>query len=1040
VSPPPFSFDPRLIAYKVKVVRCFFSVWAGIILPLGLLRADPADDLYNQGAAALDQNDYAAAEKAFDQIITDYPNSPNIHQVRLDAGIAAMHLGEYTKAFQSLDKEIIPSAPFRGAALFYKGLTQLTEAGSFPEGAQRQIEFGRAAATLTQLIDDATSSPTPDNQTYLEDAYDNRALAYFYGEKLADAEADVQRLLEPPFSGSLRRPDYLLLLGNLYAREAGEALDHKQAPDAVRALAEKAIGAFDQVSRDPNALVQANEADMAKAEVLYLIASLDLPDLAGYQKAIEAFHAVRRKDDLVPLQEARLTALKAQSQAQLQASQGKIDSGTSRLIERETTRLADLKNGPDPIIQALIRLAECYNAMAQGNEARTILHRLSRAPLTKDQQQEVDFALIYSYVLGGQTGNADRALTDYLARHPGDPQAQSLSVQMARNLVERKDYKGALLQAERSLKDFPQGQYAADAIELKAAALHGLGRDSDATAVADNFLRQNPTSPVAIGLMLTRAQDETAQGNLAAALADYATVKNNNSAGALQAGGAAGYIQTLQSLGKTDDVIRESRAFVAKFPTSPAVPGVLVMSAVAMDKKHDPGAVAALQDVARKYPSDDENSAAPFALYYVVNIYQRAGNIPAMIQAAADLKKAFPDRYPLLLQAADAVSAAYVKEKNFDAAIAEYQSLADSAPAEVAATARTKIGDLWLKAAKSMGAYQSMQQESNRTEALRRLGRAEQAFLGVLKNNPDQLDAVDDAFAGLDRVLLQRRSWGLLQDADFESYFAKLTGDLAAGEMATRLELAKAGLVFIEKDGRKQYPAALARFRAALAANPGLRLTRLEADHEGELLLAAGDADGARQVYTTLLASGTDPATQADGDYGLGAAYLAQGNVARAGDYFAAMKALSGGAAWHPHILDADYGLALAAERSGSPADLAQAKQSYAMLMQAPQASLELQARAMLGYGRILDKEGHGTKPAAPGSIEYAVHYYQQIDTIFGPALPELSAEGLYDAGQVYESAGDKADALKQYQAIEKNYQTTAPDWAAKAQAAGAKN
>ena len=67
------------------------------------------------------------------------------------------------------------------------------------------------------------------------------------------------------------------------------------------------------------------------------------------------------------------------------------------------------------------------------------------------------------------------------------------------------------------------------------------------------------------------------------------------------------------------------------------------------------------------------------------------------------------------------------------------------------------------------------------------------------------------------------------------------------------------------------------------------------------------------------------------------------------------------------------------------------------------------------------------------------VHYYQEPNTLFGPAVPELSAEGLFDAGQAYAKAGDKANAKKQYDDLLKAYATTAPDWAAKAQAARAK-
>ena len=1037
--PMQISLIPGKIASKVTIVKWILagSIWLGGGA-LALV-ADQADDLYNQGLAAMSSGDYNSAVQAFDQIIHNYPNSPTIDDVRLRAGFAYLHLGNDDLAIDRLAKETAANAPAadRGTALFYTGLAQLSEGGKLPQGYSRTGKFNDAVRTMTTLIDYLTSSPGNTAQDYLEEAYYNRSLAHFYAGDFAHAEGDVQDLLQK-FPDSLSRSDYLLLLGNLYAREASEALAAKK-PDAdVRGLAAKANAAFDQVIGDNTALVQANQARLAKAEVLYLVATLDSSGADGYQAALEAFRAVERKDDLIPQEQKNLDALIAKNQASVAHAQSTLGNETSRLIDRETGRLAELKSGPDPVIQALIRIAECYNAMKQGDEARTVMHRLiEHGTLAADQRQEVDFALIYSYVLGGDADKADKALTDYLSRHPGDSQAEGISVQLAGSLMKARNYAAALAQADRSLHDFPKGADVAAAIELKAQALTGLNRLAEARTVENDFLRENPSSPAAIGLLLSRAQGAAAQGNLKDALADYKSVGDNNAAGDFQASGAAGYIQTLQALGRNDDVIQASKSFAAKFPKSPLLPNILVMGAVAMDQKHDPGAVAALEDVVKKFPADTPDSPVPFALYYLVTIYDREGKIAEMAQAADELRKDFPTQDALLLQTADKVSDAYVKQKSFDQAVAVYQPLTESAKTSVAAMARAKMGQVWLKDAKAMGAYQSMQDETQRAKAKAAVDSAEKAFVEVLKNFPGELNAVDAAFQGLDDSLVRLRSWGLLKDGDFEDHLAKLTADLTDAGMRTRVELAKAGVVFMVKDGEKQYPAALGRFRAAIGANPALPLTRIEANRYGELLLDAKDYATAEQVYTALLGRDpNDPLSQADGDFGMGSAFFEQGDYARAKDYFLAMKKLNGGAAWHPHILDAEYGLAWAAEQSGESGELDGAKRTYAMIMQAPQASVDLQAKAMLGYGRILQKEGHTTSPAVAGTIEYAAHYFQQVDTIYGPAVPELSAEGLFRAGQLFDKAGSRAQALKQYQSIETNYKTTAPDWAAKAEAA----
>jgi len=1021
----------------VKIVKWFLIGLVAVVCSATWVRGDAAGDLYKTGTDDLANEKYDDAVKNFDQIINGYPATPYIDEVHIRDGFAYLHLGDFPNAIKVLAPEAAANAKpeYRGTGLYFTGLAQFSQAQKTADKAQSKTVFGQAAATFSTLIDYITKNPTPDNQAFMEDTIYYRALAYYQKEDYPNAEKDLLTLLDPPYSTSLKRPDYLLLLGSLYAVETNQAVTAKQPIDVIKAAAQKALDRFDQVSKDPNALVQANDANMSEAEVYYLIAQLD-PAVTGYQKALDAFRLVRRKADMVDLQQTRLDQLKKASAAALQTAGGaSMANENVRLIDRESSRLQQLKDGSDPIVQALIRIAECYNAMKppESDEARTVLRRLSHATLTPDQQQEVDFQLLNSYVLGGQTDKADVALTDYLTKHPADPQADSMSFQIAAKLMDKKDYPGALAQADRSLKDYPTGRVVGQAVTLKAQALTNMGKVDDAKKVLSDYAAANKANPAANQMLLIKAQGEVAQGDFSAALADYQSVKNNLSVSPeLQAVAAAGCIQALQSMQKYDDVITEAKAFATKYPDSNALPGVLIFSGLAMDRKNDPAAVAVLQNVVQKYPKDQ---TSPFALFYIVTIYQRTNNVPAMIQAYKDLSTAYPTSYTFIGQAADMVGGEYLKEKKFDLAVATYQPLVDAPKADVAANADNKIGAVWLAAAKAKGSLQSMQPDA-RVEPMKFLSNAEQSYLTVLAKYPDQLNAVGEAFQGLADLLKQRRSGGLLTDLTMEDYLGKLTAGLTTPDMQTRVELAKAALVFTYKNGDKQYPAALDRFKKAIDANSNLALTRQEASQYGELLMAAKDYPTAIQVFTNLLghAAPDDQETLADGDYGLGATYLAQGDVAKAAEYFAKIKALPNGGAWFPKIQEVDYGLALAAELAGDPNGLAKA--TYARLMQASQAGIALQAKAMLGYGHLLDKAGYGVNPAVKGTIEYAVHYYQQVDLLYGPAVAELSAEGLYDAGQAYDKAGDKVNAQAQYKKLQATYGTSAPDWVAKAAAA----
>ena len=63
-----------------------------------------------------------------------------------------------------------------------------------------------------------------------------------------------------------------------------------------------------------------------------------------------------------------------------------------------------------------------------------------------------------------------------------------------------------------------------------------LGRNDEAKKAGDDFLHQNSTSSVAFGIELSAAQREFGQGDLKAALTDYAKVKDEPRAGDLQLG------------------------------------------------------------------------------------------------------------------------------------------------------------------------------------------------------------------------------------------------------------------------------------------------------------------------------------------------------------------------------------------------------------------------------------------------------------------------------------------------------------------------
>ncbi len=985
--------------------------------------------LLQQGTAAMNSGDYATAAKDLDQIVTTYPSTPGIDDITVQAGYAYLHAGNFPRTISILQKLTAPNAKpdVRGKALFFTGLAQFSQAHSLT-GEAAKASYQEASGTLAKLLSLINQNPEPDLRDILESAMYYQALSAYGEENYDEATSELNTLLTH-FSSSLQKPDYLLLLGSIYAVQASNAITAKQPLAEITPLADKALAAFDQVVNDPNAKVQGNEANMREGQLYYLLAQTEPGD---YAKALDVFRKVLRKEDMVAVQQKRIDVLRAQQANSLQNGGASGSNLTALLLDRETSRLTDLQAGPDPIITALLRMAECYIGMKQPDEARTILRRLHDVTLPDDLQKELDFQLLYSYTLGGQAEKADAALDDYLAKHPGDPAADSISVQIADALMKRTppDYAGALKQAERSLKDFPNGKHVDAAVTLEAQALEKLGQVDKSKHVIDEFVRDHPDNPLSYAMLVTQGEGQVQTGDLNGALATLAKVKDNPKAGPYQASADAYYIQVLNLLQRWPEVAAEARNFQAKYPTDKALPSVEVLGAIAMDKQHDPGAIAVLQDVAKQF--HDNEAIGSFALFYIVNIDERGGKTAAMVQAAKDLATQFPTAYAFISQANDAVAAVLEKQKQFPDAVALYQPLTEAPLKDVAAAAQNKIGDVWLAAAKAMGSYQSLQSGAGRDEAEKRMAAAEAAYVATLQNFPDETEAVGDALQGLVNTGVARVRWGVLKDSDLEGYLAKQGAGLTTPEMQARLELAKAGLVFVTKDGRQHDAAALDRMTKALAASPGLVLTTQEADQYGQLLLEAKNYPEAQKVFQTLLdgAKPTELQRLAEAYYGLGATALAQDDDANAKMWFTKMMGLSGGAAWSPHYGDLQLGMAEIKEQSSSDIEVADAKATYSSIMISPTAGAHNQALAMLGYGRLLAKAGHGVKTAGQTDIEYATHYFEQVDLFYGTAVPDLSAQGLYLAAQAYTKANDTADAQRTMTKLKSNYPQTS--WASK--------
>ena len=172
-----FSLRDGKNAYKLKLVKWFLPAAVFAVSSALPLWADEAGDLFAKAAQAAHAGDYKTAAPIFDQIIQDYPSSSNIDEVRIEAGVAHLHLDEYDKVVDSLAKETVNPAPaqYRAAAFYYTGYAQLLKGGKVTDDAGRKAALAQAIDSNTKLLDYLKTSTSADDKPYKELALYNRA-------------------------------------------------------------------------------------------------------------------------------------------------------------------------------------------------------------------------------------------------------------------------------------------------------------------------------------------------------------------------------------------------------------------------------------------------------------------------------------------------------------------------------------------------------------------------------------------------------------------------------------------------------------------------------------------------------------------------------------------------------------------------------------------------------------------------------------------------------------------------------------------------
>ena len=660
-----------MTSFKSIILTAGLAVALGVSSAQDAAPADPALDLYYSANGLYNRNLHELAAQRFQEFLTKHPAHPKAPHARLGLALSFFALGKHADAAPLLTQLVAdPAAPERDQARLLLGQALLAQG----KGAEAERVFTEAAAQLKESAGKEKALAGLIEALQAQKKW--KELVARQGELAALAPVG-SFTARAQFQGGLAHFELKQY------KEAAELLEKLKSPDAPYAQ---------------HALLMLGEAKR------------ELGDLAGAAKAYE--------------QAARSTtsALAAEALFRLgfaRFRQGSWDEAIKSLQELRTKH----KDHPAKP-QAMLYLGRAHLGKKQFGEAEAVLREVAANP-------EASVWLARALVSQKKFPEAAEALGGAVPKLTGSPLLRDALF----------DYGSALLGAEkldeaqqafaRMLKEFPDHVQAADAMRLRASALHRLKRYKESVQQADEFLARYAKDAAAGEVAFLRAEGLLLGGTADQALAAYRAILQANAAGdqgnaarlrmgeilygqkkwneventlqtlATQSGNAAfakipfmlGIAQFEQ--GKWDAAIESLQRFISQQPKAATADSALLTLGLAHARKGNrDGAIGALQKLASEFAGSPHRRAALLELgrlsYEAKQFSTARQALEELVKSGDAGKEKVPAKYYLAWVA--------LSENKSDEAARHFGAAADESPRhELAADSRLQQALLLLR-------------------------------------------------------------------------------------------------------------------------------------------------------------------------------------------------------------------------------------------------------------------------------------------------------------------------------------------------------
>jgi len=984
-----------------------------VLIPLSVRAQSPGAATANDAAYALfSAGDYGSAAAAYQQILKDYPTDAVVPVASVQLAFAQYFLGKLDDAQATLAKALgFPGLPPEILQVGDSFMPQIlsSKAASLPAGdAKRKAAFEEAIKKFTEFLAKYPQSSD------VESAVSGRAIANFQIGNLDKVVEDLQSNLQKfPASGTIDSSKNLLALA--LATQGGAELT-KDGGDKAKGmgLLKEAETLLQQIITGKKDFAIINDADFQLGEILFMQAACspeaDRPAL--YQKAHDAYMSILPQEEIIRLQQEKVSGFPALKAAAIRANRMDLRKQLDKDNERELRKLEEIKAKPDQIAAAILKMGEIFYNAQKFNESRVVIRHAAPFLTTDDEKMRALYFKTMGYAVQNSIENAVQGYNEFVAAYKGKAIAERLPFAMGNMYLAAGNATEAIRYFDDSVAQYPKGQLAGLSVVSKAQAQVSLKQLDEALKTFKEYLAKNPSPEVAVVAQygLAGIYKDTAKWD--DAIAAYKVVKEKF-AGTPQAVESDYWVAiSTQQKGNNAGAVPLLEAFIKaneKHSLTPLAIYSLGGAQIALGKSDEGGATLAV--LAEKFP---DSQAAPYTYFMraqLAGTAQKADEVDALMRR-------FIEKYPAddkVFFAYDSIAQNAVKAGRTDDAMATYKEFVQRYPENPqAAGSLVKVAELQRGNAERLAVNYSSLSAADQTkwkEAVEMSVSTAEEMLAKYPASPDLAQGLQ-ALLAAQRLLIRAE---LKTDPQVETYLQELADKTSDAGAKTKILFTMASFI-----SEKDKPRALARMNEAY--DPAVVYSARDLDIYGLALVGDKKYDEAEKVFQKLAKDYPNPPgtaagastslvqeAQATSIFGLGRVAQEKKQTVESGKLFQQLKTLY---PWSPKVLEADYGIA---ESLRADNKLDEALALLPAIIRAPNANAELRANSFLLGGNIMKKKMEdATDPKqAKQKTEFreqAIDFYTKIAQFYS-GVPIAASEGLWQGGQLLEQqANDSAD------------------------------